>query len=148
MSFIDNMDDTHHHFVGKVALKALVQNSEGKILVCLNSFPGEPWDLPGGTLNAGEHPRAALVREVKEELDLDIIVHEPVAIDHFIKPATGKQTIVVALRATLANPDVTIVLADGEIIETRWIGSDELDTVALFPEYRAFLETFFILNSR
>lgn len=136
------------HFVGKVALKALIQNSEGKVLVCLNSRPGEPWDLPGGTLNAGEHPKAALVREVKEELDLDIVVHEPIAIDHFIKPATGKQTIVVALCATLAHPDVAIVLADGEIIETRWIGKDEIGAVPMFPEYRAFLEIFFNLTSR
>jgi 8-oxo-dGTP pyrophosphatase MutT (NUDIX family) len=130
-------------FSGPVALKALLQNKEGKVLVCLNNHPGEPWDLPGGTLNAGEHPYDALVREVKEELNLDITVVGAVAADHFIKPTTGKQTVVVALHATLVQPDAPIVLADGEIIETRWIGSDELDVVPLFPEYRRFLERFF-----
>ena len=44
-----------------------------------NSFP-EYWDIPGGMVEIGEMPQDAVVRETKEEVNLDvkvgIILHE------------------------------------------------------------------------
>jgi 8-oxo-dGTP diphosphatase len=135
--------DSKLHFSGPVALKALIQNTEGKVLVCMNAFPGEPWDLPGGTLNAGEHPVDALKREVKEELGVDIDVHEPVAVDHFIKRGSGKQTVVVALRATLKDQIAHIAPSDGELTEVRWIAKEDLNSIELFSQYRDILNAYF-----
>lgn len=136
---------THNetHFHGKVALKALIQNDEGKLLVCMNSYGNEPWDLPGGTINAGEHPHDALVREVKEELGIDITLGEPFAIDHFIKRGTGNQTVLIAMHATLTDPKSEIVLLDGEISEVRWVGKEDLDKMEFFSQYRAMLDAYF-----
>lgn len=57
-----------------VVAAALV-NQEGKLLLASRP-PGKKlegiWELPGGKLEAGETPEHALVRELKEELHIDV----------------------------------------------------------------------------
>ena len=57
-----------------VAAVALV-DIDGRVLIAQRP-PGKAmaglWEFPGGKINAGETPEAALVRELKEELDIDV----------------------------------------------------------------------------
>ena len=61
----------------KAIAAIILENDEGKFLLYLRDnkpdipFPGH-WDLIGGHIEEGETPEEALVREVKEELDLDL----------------------------------------------------------------------------
>jgi len=55
----------------------ILENDKGEILLYLrDNNPGIPfpdyWDLIGGHVEEGETPEGALVREVKEELDIDL----------------------------------------------------------------------------
>ena len=54
-----------------VSVVAVVLNKEGKILL-LDHFlrPGASWALPGGFIEAGEQPEAAIKREICEETTL------------------------------------------------------------------------------
>ena len=52
----------------------------GRVLVARRSrtkSQGGKWEFPGGKLNDGETPRAALVREIEEELGVSIRVGDP-----------------------------------------------------------------------
>jgi 8-oxo-dGTP diphosphatase len=61
----------------KVIAAIIFENNNGEFLLYLrDKKPGIPfpdhWDLIGGHVEDGETPDEALVREVKEELDIDL----------------------------------------------------------------------------
>ncbi len=65
---------------------ALIQNDEGKILLCeSHKWPGL-YTVPGGHIELGETAEEALVREIKEEVGLDIKVVELLSIQQVIYP--------------------------------------------------------------
>ena len=56
-----------------VTAGAVIFNDEGQVLLLKHRFrAGSGWGLPGGFLEAGEHPEQALRRELREEIDLEV----------------------------------------------------------------------------
>lgn len=49
----------------------LVRDRDGRVLLCRLTYKADR-DLPGGVVEVNESPRQAVVRELKEELDLDL----------------------------------------------------------------------------
>ncbi len=59
----------------KIEVSAAVIKRNGKIFIqqrLHKGLMGGLWEFPGGKLEAGETPETALVREIREELDIDI----------------------------------------------------------------------------
>lgn len=58
---------------------AAIINEEGQLLLAQRpegKRGAGQWEFPGGKLEAGETPEQALKRELKEELDMDVCVHD------------------------------------------------------------------------
>lgn len=97
---------------------------DGRVLACRRTSPPRAaglWELPGGKVEVGESPEQALVREIAEELQLDIEVTgwlegaSPIGTTH--------QLVVATATAVSGRPQPT------EHDAISWLGPDELDDV-------------------
>ena len=100
----------------------LIFNDE-KILICRRkegkSLAGF-WEFPGGKVERNESDNDALVRELLEELDMDVNVHE-----HFTTVEHQSETLsieLVAINCTFVRSSFTLTDHD----RYEWIGVDEL----------------------
>lgn len=59
-----------------VGVTGIIFNDQKEILLFKHTYRAQAWSLPGGYMKAGEHPREALEREIKEESGLVVSVDE------------------------------------------------------------------------
>ena len=87
----------------RVLVVAAVIEREGRVLVTLRRPKGERaslWEFPGGKVEAGEGERAALARELREELGVKVHIGEEYArVDH---PYPDVEVELALYRCTLA----------------------------------------------
>ena len=107
----------------------------GRLLAARRTAPPEAagrWELPGGKVEPGETPEAALVREIREELGCRVEVtgwlpgEVPIGDRHVL-------TIATATLVDGADPD------PHEHDEIRWLTAAELDDVDWLEPDRPFL---------
>ena len=97
---------------------------EGRVLTARRTAPRHLagcWEFPGGKVEPGEDPQAAVVREIREELACEIAV-------------TGMLAGEARIKAGYVLRVATAVLVSGEPVPhehdaVRWLAADELHLV-------------------
>lgn len=110
---------------------------EGRVLVTqrpADARHGGMWEFPGGKLEAGEAPEAALRRELLEELDLPVEVDRVFDVVHY-QYAWGPVLII----AYLCYPEHTRV-RNLQVAAHRWLLPDELVDLPFLPADRPLIE--------
>ncbi len=59
-----------------IGVTGIFFDDKNRILLVKHSYRGNGWSLPGGYAKAGEHPKEALEREVKEETGFEVSADE------------------------------------------------------------------------
>lgn len=99
-------------FIG-LSVFGLVLNGEEEVLLGLNKYTEKKgkdydgvWSMPGGTVEFGETAEETLVREVKEETNIDIEEIELFSYNDYIKPDEGKHWLALNFTAQAKNTKI------------------------------------------
>ncbi|MBR5111631.1 MAG: (deoxy)nucleoside triphosphate pyrophosphohydrolase [Clostridia bacterium] len=115
-----------------VAVVAAVIEAEGKVFATQRGYGPwkDGWEFPGGKIEPGETPQAALKREIREELDAEIAVGEKIAQVEYDYPDFHLS--MGCYRCAVASGCLTLK----EHEAARWLAPDALDSVAWLPADR------------
>ncbi len=95
------------------------------------------WELPGGKIEPREDPRAALARELREELGVEVVVGAPLEITSHAYPE--KHVLLLFFEVTLAQGSPRPAAID--VADLRFARADELDTLTFPPADVAVIES-------
>ncbi len=110
----------------RVAAGALFFDDEGSVLLVHPSYK-EHWDIPGGYVEPGESPRAACLREVREELGLVPALGPMLVVDWAPAEHEGDKLLFIFDGGSLdAEQERDICFADGELTEWRYVEAESL----------------------
>jgi mutator protein MutT len=124
-----------------VGVGAIIIQS-GKILLAKRgSEPGKgQWSVPGGLVELGEELEKAVVREVKEETNLEVEVVRLIdAVDNIIRDLNGKLQFHFVILDYLTNLKGGTLQSSSDVLDARWVRIEEAEDYDLTRTLREFL---------
>jgi 8-oxo-dGTP diphosphatase len=120
-----------------IVVAAVIRDKAGKVLLTRRPegvHMGGLWEFPGGKVEPGEAPEAALVRELEEELGLSAVVGRPVTFAVYEEP--GKRILLLFYEtvAGQAPPHAR----EGQ--EVAWVAPSDLVSYPTPPADRELVE--------
>lgn len=102
-------------------VKGVLQYKQ-EVLLIRNSYGPKGWTFPGGGIKPGESLQKAVVREVKEEVGVEI--HEPHYIGHYFTVREYKKDLVHCFISHVKSKQC--VIDNSEVAEAQWFVIDDL----------------------
>ena len=119
---------------------ALIRDAEGRYLVgqrAAHKAQGGLWEFMGGKIEPGETPEAALARECREELALEI---ENERIVDAVVHEYPEKTIRLTLISCTPRPGSTPTALEHQQI--RWVAREEMNALDFSPADRELIARF------
>lgn len=105
----------------RLIAQGVLRTDDGRVALCQLVYKKD-WDLPGGVVDPNESPAHCVVREVKEELGLDVTVQGLIAVN-WLPPYRGWDDALLCLFDLGTVPEETLdsaVLQKREIKAVHW----------------------------
>lgn len=121
----------------RIIAAAIIENN--KVLIAKRNYGSLAgfWEFPGGKVEGNETDEECIVREIYEELSVNIKAVEYLCEQNFIKD--NKQCVIILYRARLINDKFNLV-AHSEI---KWVEKKELSSYNLAPLDKQLLEKWY-----
>jgi 8-oxo-dGTP diphosphatase len=113
-------------------VSAAVLVEEGRVLLTqrkAGTHLAGAWEFPGGKVGAGEDPRDALVRELREELGIESVVGEVMEVTFHRYPERAVLLLFYEAKRTPHSPEPRAL----DVAAFRWARESELDEAAFPP---------------
>ncbi len=110
----------------RVAADVLIRDQAGRVLLVDPTYKPD-WDLPGGMAEANEPPRAAVIRELAEELGLPLVPGRLLAVEWVVPHGPWDDQLVFVFDGGVLDVDQADALriADPELARFAFVPIDE-----------------------
>ena len=121
---------------------ALVTNPEGKVLVVRTGKWRGTWGVPGGKVEWGETLEAALLREFREEVGLDLEQVRFALLQEAVDDPQFHQSAHFVLSNYYAHSGASVITPNHEIEEWAWVTPEQAFTYPLNSFTRLLVQCF------
>lgn len=118
------------HMITKIGEYAIILNSKNEFLMLqYDEYHDFKWHFPGGRLDEGEEAMQGLIREVKEEVNLEIYDLKPV----YTKIFTEERKYGVFFLAKVKEPYKVEI--SNEHQKFKWFKYEEIETIDFWQNF-------------
>ena len=130
-----NSDKELEHTVPRVRVAAIIIEGDKILLVKHRKYGKTYWLLPGGGVDFGETIGETVVREVKEETNLDIELDKIVFLNDSLPPDNHRHVVNIYFTARVVGGELK--REEGTLIEdVRFVPMAELPDLLFYPDIR------------
>lgn len=130
-----------------VATKAFIENKNGEILILKESknyvdgSNEDYFDVVGGRVEKGQNFKESLIREIKEEMSLDVEINEPFMVDEWRPKVKNEewQVIGIYFKCELKNGEVKL---SKDHKNFKWINPKNYNNYKLIPSLKRVFESY------
>ncbi|KLH99462.1 DNA mismatch repair protein MutT [Brevibacillus formosus] len=114
--------------IPRLGVGAVILNDKNEILLVLRNRDPEKnmWSIPGGKVDPYEQLETSVIREIKEEVNLDVKVKALLCTAETIRPESAEHWVSVIYEVTILSGEARNLEEGGAIGDMRWYSLDAL----------------------